>query len=79
MQDIQWVGSDPSQFIAWGSDIRHYNVVATAPETVANTEHVLNDSHVAVHVATLQEPQFVRAVDIWPGEAPDSRTRHSEL
>ena len=69
MQDIQWVRSDPSQFITWGSDIRHYNVVVRPPETVPNSEHVLNETHVAVHVATLQDPQFVRAVDIWPGES----------
>ena len=26
MQDVLWVPSDPSQFITWGSDLRHYSV-----------------------------------------------------
>ena len=26
MQDVLWVPSDPSQFITWGSALRHYSV-----------------------------------------------------
>ena len=26
MQDVLWVPSDPTQFVTWGSDIRHYLV-----------------------------------------------------
>ena len=68
MQDIQWVTSDPAQFITWGSDIKHYTVVPLSPDTLPNHDHVLNESHAAVHVSTVQEPQFVRCVDIWPGD-----------
>ena len=27
MLDVQWVPSDPTQFITWGGDIRHYSVL----------------------------------------------------
>ena len=96
MQDVLWVPSDPSQFITWGSDLRHYSVTrdqevsysqpirsqlcvsnsqseASFVSVTANqsspfqldrsrVEHVipLSCDQVALHLGTLQEPQYVR-------------------
>ena len=51
MLDVQWVPSDPSQFITWGGDIRHYSV--------AGADQVL--------LSSLTEPQFIRCVAVWGG------------
>ena len=68
MQDVLWIPSDPTHFVTWGSDIRHYAVVPQSQDERTRDVHQnLNDSHVAVHVETLPEPQFVRCVDVWPG------------
>ena len=71
MQDVLWVPSDPSQFVTWGSDIRHYSVTREQDvERTRGTEHVipLGGEQVALHLATLQEPQYVRCADLWPGD-----------
>ena len=68
MQDVLWVPSDPAHFVTWGQDIRHYSVARAAdaedaePRPRAATDHAvrLSATHVAVHVGTLQEPQYVR-------------------
>ena len=70
MQDVLWVPSDPAHFVTWGQDIRHYSVARAAdaedgePRPRAATDHAvrLSATHVAVHVGTLQEPQYVRYV-----------------
>ena len=71
MQDVLWVPSDPTQFITWGADIRHYAVVPrdTCDDKARDDKTLqLSGTHVAVHVSTRQEPQYVRCVDVWPGD-----------
>jgi len=52
MLDVQWVPSEPGQFITWGGDLRHYSVVGR--------DQVL--------LSTLSEPQFIRCVAVWGGQ-----------
>ena len=53
MLNVQWVPCEPSQFITWGGDIKHYSVVGS--------DQVL--------LSTLSEPQFNRCVAVWGGQA----------
>ena len=53
MLNVQWVPCEPSQFITWGGDIKHYSLVGS--------DQVL--------LSTLSEPQFNRCVAVWGGQA----------
>ena len=70
--DVQWVPCDPTQFITWGTDLRHYRVVPTdpAPEFGCLKEP-LSACRAAVLLGTVSEPHYIKCVDIWAGEQVD--------
>jgi len=67
--DVQWVPCDPTQFITWGTDLRHYRVVPTdpAPE-LGCLKEPLSACRAAILLGTVSEPHYIKCVDIWAGE-----------
>lgn len=69
--EVQWVPCDPSQFLTWGSELRHYQVVEVeggeAAEAPAAREP-LSGQRAAVLLDTVAEPHYVKCVHVWGGQ-----------
>ena len=69
--EVQWVPCDPSQFLTWGSELRHYQVVEVeggeAAEAPAAREP-LSGQRAAVLLDTVAEPHYIKCVDLWGGQ-----------
>ena len=49
--DLQWVPHNNSQFVTWGTELRHYRLAEGDPVLLASTA----------------EPHYVRCAALWPG------------
>lgn len=80
--EVQWVPCDTSQFITWGTELRHYQVVENDDTDLAVAEkglaslalgapaprEPLNGQRSAVLLDTVAEPHYIKCVNVWGGQ-----------